>query len=357
MPSLRPLALLAVIAAPACVPAREPETAESIQLVQPPPQCTQEECGGPNTPVVDGVPFWDLNSDGAPNDHQVAIVDVRRADHARMKLIASGDTLLGVDPDTGATMAAGTALIDTRITVRAHGKRFDIRIGYVSPTSTVDEWFWIPPYDRVEAYEFYYSPALDTSAPSLVHDEQPLCSAGKNDPTIPKIRAIVFTGDVYDPDRKTVTIVDPVKGWINIACWMSLPYKLHLLGHTSAANTRLGIGTPQPKRQALMRAISMTACDNSISYTTPGTLITMHESQNLLPPTSDYLDPTAKYEAIWNADGAVCMSWQRKATSDDDYAQRRALIESQCGHAIPPCSLLTLWTWPAWGSVLTGVPP
>ena len=353
MPSLRPMALLAVVAASACVPASEPETAESIQLVQPPPQCTQEECGGPNSPVIDGVPFWDLNSNGAPNDHGVAILDVRRGfDNAEMKLIADGDMLRGIHPVTSAPMASGIDLINTRITVVAMGKLYEIRIGYVSPSWAVDEWFWIPPYHRVEAYELYYTPMF-----SLVRNERPLCSAGKNDPTVPKIRAIAFTGDKYDADHKTVSVGGAAVGWMNIACWMSLPYKLHLLGHTTAANNRLAIATPAPKRQALMRAISMSPCASGTSYTTPGTLITMHESQNLLPPASDYLDPTARYEAIWNASGAVCLSWQRKATSDEDYKLRRAAIENDCGHTIPECDPLTPVGWTAYGSVLTGVPP
>ena len=47
--------------------------------------------------------------------------------------------------------------------------------------------------------------------------------------------AIVFEGDHYNPDNKTVQI--PVgKGWFNLACAGTAVFKMHMLRHTKAGS-------------------------------------------------------------------------------------------------------------------------
>jgi hypothetical protein len=356
MSSVRLALLVCVVAVPACLPASDPAsdpaTSQTEQAILPVPDpCDGPNCGGVNGPVMNGLPFSDIASDGTPNSAGLAIAGVFRAsDNTPMKLIAINDMLLGIDPWTGLTLAAGIDLIGTRIITTLKGKPYEITISYVSPTGVIDERFWVGSYDRVEAYEFMYKPVGSVEHP------KPLCTYDSTDPSSASVRAIAFTGDRYDPDSKAVTVGPKTDGWINIACKFGAPYKLHLLGHTTAATARIGIYAPVAKRRTLLLAVSMTACGAGESFTVQGTHITLSESQNLLPAASPFQLPPALYEAIWTTDGVRCMNWHRRAKSAEDYKVIRANIESTCGRVIPECKATDFGMWKTVGSVITGVP-
>jgi hypothetical protein len=174
-------------------------------------------------------------------------------------------------------------------------------------------------------------------------------------PATTTVRTIVFTGDDYDPVTGHVHIGDPAAGWMNFACLHSAPYKMHMLGHTSAASIRLGIQTTIAKRQALWNALTGNVCDLALTWSSPSQPITMDESQSLLPVTSPYQAPSASNESIWTANGAACLDMPRMATSE---AARQDILDSiaaYCGRRLPSCSAM-LAQWTLWGTVLTGNP-
>ena len=185
--------------------------------------------------------------------------------------------------------------------------------------------------------------------------EKPLCSLANGDPTNPMVRAIVFTGDNYDPVTKQITLGPATRGWMNLACRKSAPYKMHLIGHTTAAWARLGIWTPIDKRRAMLNAWTMNACGTGAAFTTQGTPITLTESQFLLPAASPYQVAPVTTEAIWGPDGAVCLDTPR-VPSGTTLAQQTANIKAECQTELPSCSAM-LVTWTNSGSVLTGTPP
>jgi hypothetical protein len=269
-----------------------------------------------------------------------------------MRLIAQGDHLLGVDLNTNALLAAGIDLVDTRINLTVKGAPYQIRISYVSPTVVTDESYWVDTQDRIEAYDFVFHPLF---GPAIQQQhETPLCHLAKDDPTSSMVRAIAYGGDTYDPLTKKITLGPPTVGWMNIACKDGTLYKMQESGHTNAAANRLGIWTSLDKRQALIRVFAMDACGTGEPFTVPGTMITLVESQLLLPGTA-YQPTTPRPEAIWGPQGALCLDWHRLANTATEAADIKTSIESTCGHAIPSCDSM-LARWNTIGYAITGHP-
>jgi len=245
--------------------------------------CTPPNCGRPTVIEPGCTFFWRLNSNGLPNDHNASMVEVRRADGREMRLLAVVDRLRGVDSATNATLAEHQDLVGTTIIVSVHGSRRTITIDLV----TTGEHFQVGAQSSIEAYDMSFVPLTSNGTATT------------------KVRMIVFTGDDYDPVTKHVQMGNPAAGWMNFACIHSTLYEMHTLGHTAAASIRLGIQTTIAKRQALFDALTGNVCDLGLTWAAPSQPITLVESQSLLPVTSRYLAPSASYESIWTANGAV----------------------------------------------------
>lgn len=345
---------LAIIASLCAVPGCVSPDLDAGQVVQAaePTQCDDDGCGGGNSPVINGVYFWSLHSFGLANNG-VAIKNVTRWDGVAMTLIAEGDRLRGIHPVTHAPLADGVALVNTRINVSVNGAPYQIRISYVSPTFAVDEKFWVGSQARIEAYDFVFKPLFERDA-----RERPLCNLANSDPMNPMIRAIVFTGDNYDPVSKEITLGALTNGWMNIACKDSAIYKMHEIGYTKAASDKLGIATSLDERHAMLNSWTMNACGNGTAFTKPGTKILLTESHNLLPATSPFqaVPITAdNVEAIWGPDGARCLDTHRLATDPFSNDALRKAIATECGHELLSCESM-VGDWDDHGYVITGAP-
>jgi hypothetical protein len=340
MQTVRFLVCAAAAMAGACV--TEPETASLDQHEGGDPgedSCpTVGGCGG-NSPVVDGVFFWRLHLGGLANPEGVVITDVRAPGWIPMRLeLVDGDRLRGVDPTTGRLMLEHEGLEGTTIAVSVGGTSQTITIRSVGA-----EAFWVGGA-QVETYDFVYRPAGDPQT------ETALCSEGDGDPG--KLHALVFGGDLYHPRTKNIMLVPMTSGWVNIACGESAVYKMHKIGYTTAAQARLGISTTLSQRKAMFNAWTANVCGTGRSFTEPGEWIALRERFNLLPSTSPYLVPTQSYEAIWDADGAVCLDIPRLG----DAPGIRSEIQAECGGTLPPSCSGLLHSWTTNGDVLTGNP-
>lgn len=349
------LAVLALLlSVSACLHPDDVDSARVVQAVGP-PQCDLDDCGAGNSPVIDGVYFWHLNSDELPNDHGVSITSVEK-NGIPMRLVAEGDRLRGLHPVTGLPLFDHTQLENTRIHVSVNKKPYVIKISYVSPSWAEDESFWIYPYGKIEAYDFTFTPVFEEGR------ERPLCSlAQEDDPDNSMIRAIVFSGDRYNPATKEITDAAPNSGWMNIACKDGAPYKMHLSGHTRVANHRLGITTSLAKRRAMLNAWTMNACSTGTAFTVAGTQITLTESQHLPGQwPAPFQNNPVTYESIWGPLGALCMNVHR-LVEDPSYEKLESDMVTECGGALPPSceSIIGNDNWDdfeRFGYVLTGNP-
>jgi len=338
--------LLASCAATACAVA--PEDADLSVVYKPGDYgdpCPPNGCGG-NSPVVSGVYFSRLHSYGVKNPEKVRVTKVLAPDGVTpMKLRAVGDRLEGTQL-TDYVVRHHSALVGSQILIEVDGAPGVIRI-----VATGLEPFWVDPVwasGTIETYDFYYRP-LD----GITEVEVPLCSEGDGDPNM--ISAIVFGGDIYDDDTKEVLVApEQTKGWMNIACVNSAPYKMHKIGYTNAAQARLGYVTTQEQRQAMLRAWTSAVCETGTAFTIEGTPIVLRQPATPLPPESPYMAPIGQVEAIWGPKGALCMSTHRLLATAPDVLTD---IATECG-VIPECTneLVHQFKLGAYGAVLTGVP-
>lgn len=309
-----------------------PPTEDSVAEIKGNDRCMPNVCGTRSQALFECTYFWELSSNGQPNDVGVHIVAAQRSDGTSMKIVAVGDRLSGVHPVTGAPLADHAQLQGTVIIVMAGVSTRTITIERV-----VNERFFVAGQPNVEAYELAYT--SETGGAPL------------------HVRVVAFTGDRYDPLSKLITVGPSTSGWINFACKNTTPYRQHLLGYTEAAQSKLGITTTLSQRQGVLNALSGNACGTGRTWTNDAEPITLSESKLMLPPTSPYQVAPATYEAIWNADGAVCMNIPRLATTPAMVNETLGWMANECGAPIPACTSAMLTSWPLFGDAVTGNPP
>jgi hypothetical protein len=300
--------------------------------------------------VIAGVYFSRLHIGsvpGLPNPQGVQITSVHKNGVNGQLELVHGDRLRGVGPSGP---VPSNWLPGTRIGVLVNGAPYEIRIAAASPS----EQFWVGAQLPIWRYKLYYSSPAHPHKP-----EQLLCSEADRGPDM--MYAIVFGGDLYDPDTHAITVGPETDGWINIACTGSAIYKMHKIGYTEAAQARLGIPTSPDQRRAMLNAWTSDVCGTGRAFTHQGEPITLRESLGLLPGGSPYVAPVAppSREAIWGPGGAVCLDTHRLDEPGLTEAERAELYDAigeECGGTLPPpCSSLPA-PWSAHGSVVTGNP-
>ncbi|HEY7371953.1 MAG TPA: ADYC domain-containing protein [Polyangia bacterium] len=163
--------------------------------------------------------------------------------------------------------------------------------------------------------------------------------------------AIVFAGDHYDTAEKTVSKIDEKKGWFNLACAGTAPYKMHMLRHTEAGSITPD-GTPRnttlPQRTAMLKAITADYCGDGRGWTGDGTPLYWADAQGFYQwPSANILgEPDSRgIEAIWGPTGALCLNTPRRKPDPpaplSTYPQcnapsvERSVVESICSSSTP----------------------
>jgi hypothetical protein len=156
--------------------------------------------------------------------------------------------------------------------------------------------------------------------------------------------AIVFAGDHYDVDKKTVSKIPEASGWFNLACTGTASYKMHMLRHTEAGSITLN-GVPRDttlqQRTAMLKAITADYCGDGRSWTGDGTKLYWTDARGWYQwPSANILgEPESRgIEAIWGPDGALCLNTPRRlpeapppqATKCDIPAVQRQTVEQIC---------------------------
>lgn len=360
MSDARAIVIAALLAGPGCIffddTAPSPSLSTGVAAVEPGSPCDVDACGNGNSPVIAGVWFWKLNWLGRPNDPDdpgsVRVTGVFSKNNVEMVLLADGDRLVGYNKaawDAGIKIkqAEGKDLGDTQIHVALHDRNYWIRIEYVAAADggprTVPFWVPMPPGSKpVELYRFFYRP----DPPGNMTVWTQLCQRPAGEPPEPGeqwLDAIAFTGDLYDPATKDIT-ASGTDGWMNIACYMGAPYKMHLMGRTTVAGNKLGLSTSIDERKSLLNAFTMNACGTGKAFTVQGTKIRLKSRRNL--DAAGYLPEVKALEAIWGPDGALCLGHHRLATSKASDAARRAEIAAECPtRSLESCDAM----WESWG--------
>jgi hypothetical protein len=176
-----------------------------------------------------------------------------------------------------------------------------------------------------------------------------------------KVSALVFEGDHYDPETKTVQ--HGRKGWFNLACAGTAGAKMHLLRHTEAGSIKMGPNkriTSLGERTAMLRMITADYCGNGSTFTVNGHPLLYGDINKWYPlnPSDPRIDT---FEAAWGPNGPLCITKPRLYCPPT--VQSACSIELDRSFTLPPpCP--TNGTFPAGTHVIsanpkpkTGAPP
>jgi hypothetical protein len=231
-----------------------------------------------------------------------------------------------------------------------------------------DQLYWTksPDTHAIETYWFRYTlPRYCTHIGSITTCTwyAPLCQ-DKPDKGAMAMPAVVFEGEVYDPTMFTVndTLMIPpnlaVGTWFNVACAGSIPAKMHMIRETRAAAKDVPVLPPPSKetRRGFMNAWAAKYCGPDKSYTQNGHSIRIRDLGNTLRSDfnvgfedEDVLNHDAVIEAVWGANGALCLNQPR----DESYTQAGVIAEcGSHGYVLPTCPADVLDSWKAMAGVV-----
>lgn len=169
--------------------------------------------------------------------------------------------------------------------------------------------------------------------------------------------SVVYRGDRYSSTKKVIAD-NAGDGWSFIACAATAGAKLHMYRHTNAGGfNRSGAlrwPTSLEKRTTLLKGITADFCgDGSEEFTELGTPLAYATATEPTRLFAAY-GGISSVEAIWKADGPVCLDTPRRAAD----GVTRSFVETKCRRTFPTCGVPTdgSTSWTARGYVLTANP-
>lgn len=208
-----------------------------------------------------------------------------------------------------------------------------------------------------ERYRLMWVDSEDPN-PTNFADVCPVVDQVDDDLWTSAINAFAFEGESYDPIKRTIspTATAPLTAWVNIACEGSIPAKQLLSRRTTASSDGATyVSSIANDRQALVHAWAAEYCGPGPSFTHSGHKLRLRDRKGWFPQIgpvgwSDASPPLVdgkdcglatcpRYEAVWDANGAVCLDTPRMAVPDpvgtDDNIEGR--IPRYCNRP-PRCS-------------------
>ena len=321
--SLRPTlgVALTLFALPACIVEEDDPEVEAAFAKQ--KDCGDVVCG--NGARIDGQPLWVMDEKKqqfSPGTVGFKIKNFRRLG-TELNLVVSGNELIGVPVLGGAPLVRSGLVNATMDIVSTTGAEYQIKItGY--NTLHQHEDVAAPDID-IPAFQFKYIPLAGVNRPF-----QFVCPAGG--PTTFYRMAIVYQGDLYDPETGEVVATGPAaEPWFNIACSTSALWKLVEFRYTEATQDAAH-QTDAPRRTAALRSITADYCGIGHPFTQDGTFVDWANSPGWLDLAGGLVG-----EALWKKDGsgAACLNTPRFATPEE--------VEEYCD--LDPCGLMLINWW------------
>jgi ADYC domain len=274
--------------------------------------------------VGNGLFFHELDVTGTKfNDAGIRYVpgSFHSADGVPLELSVRSHDLVGTNGGPLGSLYQRQNLKGAMLVLESQtGETFDVRIAEVD---FID--FWVHPgRELIPTYTFEYRVQKGS------REFRPMCTgrdlsrewAERGEAAT---LALVFTGDRYDAQKKTVA-TGP-SDWFNVACAGSAVAKMHLLRHTTAGivGTSSGIlQTAQDERQAMLKMLTDDICGTGYSFTVDGEDVLYMDMRRWHPFATA---SAGTLEAIWSKDGALCLEEPRRLQEDPSIA---ADIASEC---------------------------
>ncbi len=287
---------------------------------------------GTNSPIVgDGLLFDELDPSGSSaNRGGLKFVKARTRDGVAIHLRVQRHSLIGY-PIAGGWPYTGDALAGT--VIRLHSDLsgdYELLIERFHPQALT---FWAGTAEAVPSYTIRTRKLGEVLFKEFACRVDPITL----DPRWTGIEhaAILFQGDRYNPDLKTVSETSSADPVFNIACAATAPAKMHLMRHTRAgsflANGSMAYDTTIKERTAMLKMFTADFCGTGQSFTVDGEPLVYDDSRYWYLYPSGY----SSQEALWSSTGAMCLDTPRLYT--------RNAIETACGRVLPACG--NFWDW------------
>ena len=197
--------------------------------------------------------------------------------------------------------------------------------------------FWAQPSAPTGLYTWAYEVSWDFERPpgAIGALWKNVCSAP--DPENPDnlnmnpYYAVLFEGDRIDADLKKITTTDST--WFNIGCAGHALAKLHLTGHSQAAENTFPelLDTSISQRTTMLKMLTADYCGTGHSFTAPGEPLQWKDANGWMGYTT-----WTSIEARLNRLGATCLQAPRLASVS------RTTVDSHCvangKPVIPSCA-------------------
>jgi len=262
-------------------------------------ECPPWECGY-NSAEVNGRAIRELNLDGEANIEGMRIIGFIAPAGllGSYKLSVENDELVAVGKYK---TLRGNLLIGATILVKPPGLFKPatpiVVAGYKEQTS------WAAGGAPVASYALVY-PDVDA-----LLGKRNVCTGDLTDTLA--TAAVVLGGETYDLDSKTVQANKD--RWLTIGCAGSAAAKLRLMNYGPQSDFD-GEGNPATvaQRQATLKMLTADYCGDGTSYTANGTPLAWENAEGTVATTTKL----GAREAVWTANGALCLEATRLADAD-----------------------------------------
>jgi hypothetical protein len=302
-------------------------------------------CGaGDNSPEIDHMGLHELNVDGLANAEGFAITSVVNSG-TEYKLLVDRAELKLTHPTTGTVLVSGNAVVGTEITVKhAGGTMYKLR---VDGKGSAD--YWGKPGGAVKTTVTYFINWIQTAGGSGgggTYEWKNICSNPPSDTggagAMNSFHVVLFESDRINARKKTVYAQNP--RWFNIGCAKHALAKLHLVGHTQAAQNQTAADatrfvTTLRERQTFLKMITADYCGVGDAFTVAGQPLEYADAKGWLK----LQNPAIALEARWNENGAVCLNVPRidKNPTPSGIAEFGGKVEQEIAATCrrpPPCT-------------------
>jgi hypothetical protein len=320
---------------------------QGTQLSLPLLGCPPWGCGTNGAWLGQNVVFHELDASGKKaNDAGLVLVAFSAPEGGEsLQLNVDGDKLQGTRRD--GSVVEGKKLAGAVLRLRGGQTEYDLKIVGVGSTD-----FWAGSRSQVTVYELKFAPPNGPGDVWL-----PLCrETTENGFEGIHGFALIFRGDRYDAQQKTVSETGAKDTWFNIACAGTALAKMHLLRHTLAGRDPAHEPTSVDERQAVLKMLTADYCGTGKPFTISGLpLLYTYNQQNWIRVDAALNSTlfqaglgkaTAKsLDAIWNQKGAVCLDTPRLQLLLPSIRNDIDLECKKTQRDLKPCS-----SWGGWAS-------
>ena len=282
---------------------------------------------GVNDAIVNDEPIRDLDRGGLPNEGGVTLEKIQDPDGVSYTLGTYEDEIVALS-STHTIVAQASALIGWQLQLDTPNGPETVKItSYVRDISS-----WKANGAPMSAYGLAY--LLDDGDSKTWRNVCPDYAESPDEATV-----TILAGETYDSDLK---LVNPNTGtWITLACRDQAAYKMKRLSYGPHGDLLSAVpraGATADQRQSTLKMLTADYCGTGTSFTVTGTPLYWrnHAGTVVFEPL---LVKLTAVEALWDADGAICLTTPRRATLDD--------VAAEC--ELPVCTQAMVdagnWEW------------